>query len=68
MAMFGWVGAGMEVMVGKYADKARIGWPHVSRCRSTSQERGEETDETQSHHLSGAQLRVGSGRKWSVIR
>ena len=34
MAMVGWVGAGMEVVVGRHAGQSWGGWSHVGRCRS----------------------------------
>ena len=58
----------MEVVVGKHARKARKGWSHVERCRSTSRVRGEDTDDNQSHRLPGAQFLVGLSRNCSVIR
>ena len=51
MAMVGWMGAGMELVFGKRADKAR--WLVV--CRSISRVCGEYTDYTRSYHHPGAQ-------------
>ena len=35
VATVGWVGAGMEVVVGKQVGQCQMGWSHVGRCRST---------------------------------
>ena len=40
--------------------KARIGWSHAGRYRSTSTVRSEDTDDTRSHRPPDAQLWVGS--------
>ena len=36
MVIEGWVGAGMEVVVGRLAGQLQDGWSHGGRCRSTS--------------------------------
>ena len=67
IAMLGWVGTGMEVVDGKHVGRSQGGLRHVGRCLSTSRVRGEDTDDTQSHRLPGAQLWVWSSLNWSVI-
>ena len=43
-----------------HAGKARRACSHVGRCRSTSDVRGEDTDDNRSHRFPSAQLSVRS--------
>ena len=43
--MIGWLGAGIEVVDGMRAGESQ-GWLHAGRRRSTSNVRGENTDDT----------------------
>ena len=62
MAIVGWVGSGMEVVVW-YACGTR--W--LVACWSTSRVQDGDTNDTRLHHIPGAQLRVVSNRNWSVF-
>ena len=64
MDMVGWVGAGMEVVVGVHADKDAC-CSHVGRCRSTFRVQGEDT---RSHRHPRTLLWVGSSRNRLVFR
>ena len=64
MAVVDWVGAGMEVVLGRHAGQSQ----GVVACRSTSPVRGEDAVDTRSHNLPGAQLWVGLSCNWSVFR
>ena len=55
-------GGGMKVVVVKRERQMRKIWSHVFPSA------GEDTDDSLSHHLPGAQLWVGSSRNWSVFR
>ena len=55
IAMVGWVETGMEVVDGMYAGQNKGGGSHVGRCRSTSRERDEDTDNTRSHRRPSVQ-------------
>ena len=57
MAMVGWMGAGMELVLGK----------HAGQSRSISRVCVEYTDYTWSYHHPGAQFWVGSSRNWPVF-
>ena len=67
MAMVGWVGAGMEVVVGRHAGQSQGTWSHVGRCWSTSRVRGLDTDDNRSHRLPGMQLLVGLSQNCSIF-
>ena len=58
---------GMEVVDGMHAGQSQVGWSHVRRCCITSLVRGEDTFDTRSHHLPGAQIWVELSRNWSVF-
>ena len=57
----------MEVVDGSHAGQSQGGWLQVGRCRSTSPVRDEDTGDTRSHRLPGAQLWVGPSRNCSVF-
>ena len=58
----------MEVMVGMHAGQSQERLVACGRCRSTSLVRGDNTGDTRSHRLPGAQLLVGSSENWSVFQ
>ena len=66
MAMVGWMGTGMELVLGKHAGQSQV----VGRMSGDAEafpEYGEYTDYTRSHHHHGAHFWVGSSRNWSVF-
>ena len=54
MAMVGWMGAGMELVLGKHAETKPGGWSYVGRCQSISRVCWEYTDYTRLYHHPGA--------------
>ena len=63
MAMVGWMGAGMELVLVKHAGQSQV----VGRMPEHFQSVLEYTDYTRSYHHPGAQYWVGSSRNWSVF-
>ena len=64
--MLCWWGQGWRRWLLSMLDKAWRDWPHVGRCRNTSRVWAEDTVNTRSHRLPGAQIWVGSSWSCSV--
>ena len=63
----GFGGVRIEVVDGMHAGRRQGAWSPVGRCRSISKLQGEDTGDTRSQGLPGAQLWLGSSRNWSFF-
>ena len=67
MAMVGWMGAGMELVLGKHAGQSQVVGCMSGDAGAFPECVWEYTDYTRSYHHPGAQFWVGSSRNWSVF-
>ena len=67
MAMVGWMGAGMELVLGKHAGQSQVVGRMLGDAGAFPECVGNTPDYTRSYHHPGAQFWVGSSRNWSVF-
>ena len=67
MAMVGWMGAGMELVLGKHAGQSQVVGRMSGDAGAFPECVDEYTDYTRSYHHPCAQFWVGSSRNWSVF-
>ena len=67
MAMVGWMGAGMELVLGKHAGQSQVVGSMSGDAGAFPEYVGNTRDYIRSYHHPGAQFWVGSSRNWSVF-